>query len=52
MTNLLLLFDLFSGITSRIEHIILNGDEHSRLQGNLNFSFAYVEGESLLMVGG
>ena len=26
------------------------GDEHDRYKGNLNISFAYVEGESLLMV--
>lgn len=28
---------------------VLNGDENERYPGNLNFSFAYVEGESLLM---
>lgn len=38
------------GIESRISHVTLNGDPNSRYPGNLNFSFAYVEGESLLMV--
>jgi cysteine desulfurase len=36
-------------IKSHIPHVVLNGDEESRLPGNLNFSFAYVEGESLIM---
>ena len=34
---------------ARIEHVVLNGDPDARYPGNLNFSFAYVEGESLLM---
>ena len=34
---------------SKMEHVVLNGDKDSRYPGNLNFSFAYVEGESLLM---
>jgi hypothetical protein len=29
---------------------VLNGDPDHRYPGNLNYSFAYVEGESLLMV--
>jgi cysteine desulfurase len=33
----------------RIPQVVLNGDETNRYPGNLNFSFAYVEGESLLM---
>lgn len=33
----------------RLEDIYLNGDEEARVCGNLNVSFAYVEGESLLM---
>lgn len=37
------------GIMSRIPQVVLNGDENQRYCGNLNFSFAYVEGESLLM---
>lgn len=36
-------------IKAHIPHVVLNGDEESRLPGNLNFSFAYVEGESLIM---
>jgi cysteine desulfurase len=40
---------LKEGILSRIPEVVLNGDEHHRYCGNLNFSFAYVEGESLLM---
>ena len=30
-------------------HVELNGDEKSRYYGNINMSFAYVEGESLVM---
>jgi len=37
------------GIMDQIPHVVLNGDEAMRYPGNLNFSFAYVEGESLLM---
>ncbi|MDP2700142.1 IscS subfamily cysteine desulfurase [Thalassospira sp.] len=33
----------------RLENIYLNGDEEHRVAGNLNISFAYVEGESLQM---
>ncbi|AUG53240.1 IscS subfamily cysteine desulfurase [Thalassospira marina] len=33
----------------RLADIYLNGDEENRVSGNLNISFAYVEGESLLM---
>jgi cysteine desulfurase len=40
---------LHEGITDRIEHVLLNGDAESRYCGNLNLSFSYVEGESLLM---
>jgi cysteine desulfurase len=32
-----------------IEAVYLNGDLESRIAGNLNVSFAYVEGESLIM---
>jgi cysteine desulfurase len=38
------------GIVERIPSVVLNGDPDRRYIGNLNFSFAYVEGESLLMV--
>mmetsp|Transcript_22616 Transcript_22616/g.45447 ORF Transcript_22616/g.45447 Transcript_22616/m.45447 type:complete len:449 (+) Transcript_22616:54-1400(+) len=40
---------LSQGITSQLEHVTLNGDPEARYPGNLNFSFACVEGESLLM---
>lgn len=38
------------GITERIPNVVLNGHPEQRYIGNLNFSFAFVEGESLLMV--
>ncbi len=40
---------LHQGITSQLEHVYLNGHGALRMPGNLNLSFAYVEGESLLM---
>lgn len=40
---------LYERITSKLSHVILNGDPQHRYPGNLNLSFAYVEGESLLM---
>jgi cysteine desulfurase len=40
---------LKTGIMNRISDVVLNGDENARYKGNLNFSFAYVEGESMLM---
>lgn len=42
---------LREGIMSRCEHVQLNGplDYARRYPGNVNLSFAYVEGESLLM---
>eukprot|EP01097_Dermamoeba_algensis_P004503 TRINITY_DN2926_c0_g1_i4.p1 TRINITY_DN2926_c0_g1~~TRINITY_DN2926_c0_g1_i4.p1 ORF type:complete len:239 (+),score=47.68 TRINITY_DN2926_c0_g1_i4:774-1490(+) len=40
---------LYDGISSKISHVYLNGDIKERYHGNLNLSFAYVEGESLLM---
>ena len=36
-------------IENNLTHIQLNGDPEQRYYGNLNFSFAGVEGESLLM---
>jgi len=32
-----------------VTHIVLNGDEQHRYHGNLNISFACVEGESMIM---
>lgn len=40
---------LHKGITDRIPEVFLNGDPDARYHGNLNLSFAFVEGESLLM---
>jgi len=40
---------LKAGIEDKISDVVLNGDENARFPGNLNYSFAYVEGESLLM---
>ncbi|EQC39932.1 cysteine desulfurase, mitochondrial [Saprolegnia diclina VS20] len=40
---------LVNGINEKIPHVILNGDDKQRYWGNVNLSFAYVEGESLLM---
>jgi len=40
---------LIEGIESRVEHTQLNGDRDARYPGNVNMSFAYVEGESMLM---
>lgn len=37
-------------ITSRIPFVKLNGDRHQRLPGNVNFSFEFIEGESLLLM--
>jgi len=36
-------------IKSRLDHVAINGNEEHRLPGCSNMSFAYVEGESLLM---
>ena len=40
---------LYAGITQRLSHVYLNGDPVCRIPGNLNLSFAYVEGEGLMM---
>jgi cysteine desulfurase len=40
---------LKEGIFSQLEEVYLNGHPSNRLPGNLNVSFARVEGESLLM---
>jgi cysteine desulfurase len=40
---------LYNGITKSIPNVFLNGDEVKRFPGNLNLSFAYVEGESLII---
>ncbi|KAI3693692.1 hypothetical protein L1987_76641 [Smallanthus sonchifolius] len=40
---------LLNGIRAKLEGVVVNGSTESRYAGNLNLSFAYVEGESLLM---
>jgi cysteine desulfurase len=40
---------LLSRIRARLDGVVVNGSEERRYAGNLNLSFAYVEGESLLM---
>jgi len=40
---------LKDGIMSQIPDVVLNGDNEKRYPGNINISFAYVEGESILM---
>merc|ERR1719331_1120921 len=40
---------LYKGITDQIPDVILTGDASQRYWGNINLSFSYVEGESLLM---
>lgn len=37
-------------IIERIPYVRLNGDREKRLPGNVNFSFRYIEGESLLLM--
>ncbi|KAJ6644871.1 Cysteine desulfurase IscS [Pseudolycoriella hygida] len=45
-----MLFDRFyNNITREITEIYLNGDKDARYKGNLNLSFSYVEGESLIL---
>lgn len=39
----------YNTIKAKIPEVYLNGDENSRYPGNLNISFAYVEGESFIM---
>lgn len=40
---------LLNGITERLPEVYVNGDLERRIPGNLNISFAYVEGEGLMM---
>ncbi|HTL38718.1 MAG TPA: IscS subfamily cysteine desulfurase, partial [Kofleriaceae bacterium] len=40
---------LYRGITTKLQETYVNGSMEQRLPGNLNISFAFVEGESLLM---
>src|SRR5206468_917920 len=40
---------LQTGILARVDDVVLNGHPAERLPNNLNLSFAYVEGEALLL---
>ena len=40
---------LWNGLQTELDEIYLNGHPSARLPGNLNVSFAFVEGESLMM---
>ena len=40
---------LLEGIQGECDDIFINGSETDRVPGNINLSFAYVEGESLMM---
>ncbi len=40
---------LYRGISAQLDEVYVNGSMDHRLPGNLNISFAFVEGESLLM---
>jgi cysteine desulfurase len=39
----------YKAVTDKISEVYLNGDVEHRYPGNLNLSFAYVEGESLII---
>ncbi|OGG96949.1 MAG: IscS subfamily cysteine desulfurase [Candidatus Lambdaproteobacteria bacterium RIFOXYD2_FULL_50_16] len=40
---------LYQGLAAKLDYLYLNGHPTQRLPGNLNLSFAFVEGESLMM---
>jgi len=40
---------MLKGLQAKLPEIYVNGDLEHRIPGNLNISFAYVEGESLMM---
>jgi cysteine desulfurase len=40
---------MLKGLNAKLPEVYLNGDLDSRIPGNLNLSFAYVEGEGLMM---
>ncbi|UWI83402.1 IscS subfamily cysteine desulfurase [Wolbachia endosymbiont of Howardula sp.] len=40
---------LYQQIKTSFPDVVLNGDQENRIPGNLNLSFPYVEGESLIM---
>ncbi len=40
---------MWDGLTAELKELYLNGDATKRYPGNLNISFAYVEGEGMMM---
>lgn len=40
---------IYDNVMNNMDYIYLNGDKDKRYHGNLNLSFAYIEGESLMM---
>ncbi|MGV3623061.1 MAG: IscS subfamily cysteine desulfurase [Archangium sp.] len=40
---------LWKGVSARLDYLTINGSMTSRLPGNLNVSFAFAEGEALMM---
>ncbi len=40
---------LLNGLKTKLDMLVINGSMEHRLPGNLNVSFAYVEGEALMM---
>ncbi|AAZ68453.1 Amino transferase, class V [Ehrlichia canis str. Jake] len=40
---------LYNEIKKHLSYVVLNGDYEQRISGNLNLSFPYVEGESIIM---
>ncbi|WDM84879.1 IscS subfamily cysteine desulfurase [Ehrlichia sp. JZT12] len=40
---------LYNEIKKHLSYVVLNGDYEQRIAGNLNLSFPYVEGESIIM---
>ena len=41
---------IINGVLNNISHVKLNGDREKRLANNINFSFEFIEGESLLLM--
>lgn len=39
----------YNAVVASIPDVFLNGDKEHRIPGNLNLSFAYIEGESMIM---
>ena len=40
---------LYDGIVSQLPEVVLNGDREQRVPGSLNLSFAYVDGDALML---